>query len=119
MLNEIKTHIYVIEFQKRDLFYVHIFIIVILKNNVNFTNINNVVKTVIFNLIVNRKFYDLIFKHIIHKNYFENKNVVCYNDKNNCIKFFFKLLSEIIDLNDCLNYLMYERYAIKYIENTL
>ena len=101
------------------MFYVHIFIIVILKNNVNFTNIDNVVKIIIFNLIVNRKLYDLVFKHIIYKNYFENKNVVCYNDKNNYIKFFFKLLNKIIDLNNCLNYLIYKRYVIKYIENML
>ena len=119
MLNEIKTHIYVIEFQKRDLLYVYILIVVILKNNINLTNVNNVVTTIILNLIVNRKFYDLIFKHIIHKNYFKNKNVMCYNNKNNCIKFFFKSLNEIIDLNNCLNYLIYEHYTIKYIKNTL
>ena len=99
------------------MFYVYIFIIVILKNDINLTNVDNVIKIVIFNLVVNRKFYDLIFKYIIHKNCFENKNVVCYNNKNNCIKFFFKSLSEIIDLNYCLNYLMYEHYVIKYIKN--
>ena len=119
MLSEIKTHIYVIKFQKRDLFYVHIFIVVISKNDINLTNVDNAIKTIIFDLIVNRKFYDLIFKHIIHKNCFENKNVVCYNNKNNCIKFFFKSLSEIIDLNDRSNYSVYERYVIKYIENML
>ena len=101
------------------MFYVHIFIIIISKNDINLTNVDNVIKAIIFNSIVNREFYDLIFKHIIYKNCFENKNVVCYNNKNNCIKFFFKSLNEIIDLNYCLNYLIYERYVIKYIENTL
>ena len=114
-----KTHIYVIKFQKRDLFYIHIFIVVISQNNINLTNVNNVIKTIISNFAVNQKFYDLILKYIIHKNCLKNKNVVCYNDKNNYIKFFSKTLNKIIDLNDCLNYLMYERYFIKYIKNTL
>ena len=119
VLNKIKTHIYVIEFQKRDLSYVHILIVITLQNNVNLTNANNVVKTVIFDFVINRKLYDLVLKHIIYKNYLKNKNVVCYNDKNNCIKFFPKTLNEIINLNNRLNYLVYEHYAIKYIENTL
>ena len=119
VLSEIKTHIYVIKFQKRDLLYIHILIVVTSQNDVNSTNVDNVVKAVIFDLVVNRKLYNLVLKHIIHKNCLKNKNVVCYNDKNNCIKFFSKTLNEIINLNDCLNYLMYERYVIKYIENTL
>ena len=99
--------------------YAHILIIVISKNDINLTNVNNVIKAVIPNLVVNRKLYDLVLKHIIHKNCFENENAVCYNDKNNCIKFFLKSLNEIIDLNYRSNYLMYKRYAIKYIKNTL
>ena len=119
MLNVIKIYIYVIEFQKRKLFYVHILIIIISKNDINLNNVNNVVKTIIFNLNKNKKLYDLIIKNIIHKNYLKNINVVCYNEKNNCNKYFSKLLNSIINLNYCLNYLLYKRYNMFLIKNTL
>ena len=119
MLKKTKTHIYVIEFQKRDLFYVYILIIAVFKNNINIANINKIVKTIILNLKKNRKFYNLIFKHIIYKNCLKNANAVYYNKNSNCIKFFFKSLNEIIDLNYFLNYLIYAQHIINCIESTL
>ena len=119
MLKKTKTHIYVIEFQKRDLFYVYILIIAVFENNINIANVDKIVKTIIFNSKKNKKFYNLIFKHIIHKNCLRNANVVCYNENNNCIKFFSKPLSEIIDLNYSLNYSIYAQHVINCIESTL
>ena len=119
MLKKTKTHIYVIKFQKRDLFYIYILIIAVFENDINITNIDKIVKTIISNLKKNKKLYNLIFKHIIHKNCLKNANAVYYNKNNNYINFFFKLLNEIIDLNYFLNYLVYARYIINYIKNTL
>ena len=119
MLKETKTHIYVIKFQKRGLFYIYILIIVAFENDINIANVDKVIKTIISDLKKNRKFYNLIFKHIIHKNCLRNANAVYYNKNDNCIKFFFKSLSEIIDLNHFLNYSVYAQHAINCIENTL
>ena len=119
MLKKTKTHIYVIEFQKRGLFYIYILIIVVFKNSINIANINKIVKTIIFNSKKNRELYNLILKYIIYKNCLRNANAVCYNKNNNCIKFFFKSLNEIIDLNYFLNYLVYAQHAINCIESTL
>ena len=119
MLKKTKAHIYVIEFQKRDLLYVYILIIAVFENDINIANIDKIVKAIIFNSKKNRKLYNLILKHIIHKNCLKNANTVCYNENDNCIKFFLKLLNEIIDLNHFLNYLVYAQHVINYIENTL
>ena len=119
VLKKTKTHIYVIKFQKRGLFYIYILIIAVFENGVNTANADKIIKTIILDSKKNRKLYDLILKHIIHKNCLKNANAVCYNKNNNCIKFFLKSLNEIIDLNHFSNYLVYARYAIKCIESTL
>ena len=119
VLKKAKTHIYVIEFQKRDLSHVYILIIAVFKNNVNIANVDKTVKTIISDSKKNKKLYNLIFKHIIHKNCLRNANAVCYDKNDNCIKFFSKSLSEIIDLNYFLNYLIYARHVMNCIESTL
>ena len=101
------------------MFYIYILIIVVFKNNINIANVDKIIKKIIFDFKKNKKFYNLIFKHIIYKNCLKNANIVYYNKNDNCIKFFSKLLSEIIDLNNCLNYLFYVQYIINCIENTL
>ena len=118
VLDEMKIHIYVIEFQKRDLSHAHILIIVVSKNDVNSDNVDDAMKTLISNSNVNKEFYDLIIKNMIHKNCLNNVNVVCHDEKNNCIKFFSKSLSEIIDLNHRSDYSLYERHVMPSIENT-
>ena len=50
------THIYVIEFQKRDFIHVYILIILDFKNEIIVVNLNVVVKIVIFNKIENENF---------------------------------------------------------------
>ena len=119
MLKKARTHIYVIEFQKRGLLYVYILIIVAFEDDVNIANVDKTIKTVISNLKKNKKFYDLIFKHIIHKNCLKNANAVCYNENDNCIKFFFKSLSEIIDLNYFSDYSIYVQYIMNCIKSML
>ena len=119
MLNEIKTYNYVIEFQKRNLFYIHILIIAVLENDINIANANKTIKTIIFNSKKNKELYNLIFKHMIHKNCLKSANAVCYNENDNCIKFFSKTFCEIIDLNYRSNYLLYTQHVINCIESTL
>ena len=101
------------------MFYIYILIIVVFKNSINIANVDKIIKTIIFDLKKNKKFYNLIFKYIIYKNCLKNANVVYYNKNNNYIKFFFKLFNEIIDLNYFLNYLIYAQHIINYIKNTL
>ena len=98
--------------------YVYILIIVISKNDVNLNNVDDAIKTMIFDLNKNKELYDLIIKNIIHKNCLKNVNVVCYDEKNNYSKFFSKSLNSIINLNYCLNYSLYERYNMFLIKNT-
>ena len=107
MLKKTKAYIYVIKFQKRDLFYIYILIIAAFKNNINIANADKIIKTIIFNSKKNKKFYDLIFKHIVYKNCLKNTNVVYYNENDNCIKFFFKSFNKIIDLNHFLDHSIY------------
>ena len=118
VLNEMKTHTYVIEFQKRNLPHVHILIIVASKNDVNSNNADDAMKTVIPDPAVNKELYDLIIKNMIHKNCLRNANAVCHDEKNNCIKFFPKPLSEITDLNHRSSYSLYERHVMSSIEST-
>ena len=52
MLKQIKIYFYVIEFQKRDFFYVYIFSINHFMNGVISNNVDNVVQIEIFNEFV-------------------------------------------------------------------
>lgn len=118
VLGEMKAHTYVIEFQKRGLPHAHILIVATPQDGVNSTNADNAVKAVIPDLAVDRELYDLVLKHMIHKNCLGNENAVCHDDKGNCTKFFPKALSEITDLNDRSGYPVYGRHAMECIEGT-
>ena len=67
VLNEIKIHIYVIEFQKKKLFYVYLLFINYSKNDVITINVDVVVQTIIF-FEFNDNLFKLIKKHMIYKN---------------------------------------------------
>ena len=68
-----------IEFQKRNLFYIHILIINYSKNNVIATNVNDVVQVVISNKNENSIFYELITIHMIHKSCKNKIDVICHD----------------------------------------
>ena len=100
VLDEVKIYTYVIKFQKKNLFHVHILIINHFLNEVTNDNIDVVVKIVISlmskDYVTNSKFkktrlYDLMTSHMIHKNCFKIKNVVCHDKNDICIKRFSKL----------------------------
>ena len=127
MLDEIKIHIYVIEFQKRNLFHAHLLIINHFLNEVTNDNVNVVVKIVISlisnDYITNSKFkktrlYDLMTSHIIHKNCFKIKNAICHDKNDVCIKRFFKSQRNIIDFNHSFDYSQMRRFARKCVSNT-
>ena len=69
VLEKMKTHIYVIKFQKRDLSHAYILIIAHLDDNITQDNIDDVVQVMISNREEDSMLYELITKHIIHKNY--------------------------------------------------
>ena len=52
MLKQIKTHFYVIKFQKRDFFHVYIFVINYFMNDVILIDVDNVVQIEIFKKLV-------------------------------------------------------------------
>ena len=86
VFDQMIVHTYVIEFQKRNLFHVHILIIVHFNDDIIKNNINNVVQIIISNFEKNLKLYELIIKHMIHKNCKNVKNVICHDEHDRCTK---------------------------------
>ena len=86
------AHIYVIEFQKRNLSHVHIFLIANSRNEFDENNIDDVVHAIIFfkktfEFNVERKIlYELMIDQMIHKNCKKIKKKFCYDFENRCIK---------------------------------
>ena len=109
MLEKIKTHTYVIEFQKRNLFHAYILIIAHLDDDITQNNIDDVVQIIISNREEDSMLYELITKHIIHKNCQDKKNVVCHDKKERCTKLFSKSQSNISDINHLFDYSQYRR----------
>ena len=106
MLKKIKIHFYVIEFQKRDFFYVYIFIINYFINDVILTNVDDVIQTIIFEISIidafahcsKKRLYEIVKINMIHKNY--KIEIQCKNVKNNCIKRFSKQLQIVLNFNN-------------------
>ena len=126
VFNEIKTHTYVIKFQKRNLFRVYILIINHFLNEITNDNVDVVDKIVISlmskNYVTNSKFkktrlYDLMTSHMIHKNCFKIKNVVCHDKNDICIKRFFKSQRNITNLNHSFDYSQMRRFSRKCVSN--
>ena len=118
VLGELKANTYVIEFQKRGLPHAHILIIANPEDGVNSRNADKAVKAVIPDPAVDRELYDLVLKHMIHKNCLGNANAVCHDEKGNCTKYFPKPLCERTDLNDPSGYSKLARHARPPIEDT-
>ena len=115
VLKKIKTHFYVIKFQKRDFFHVYIFIINHFMNGVISTNVNDVIQTIIFEFSAidvfvhcsKKRLYEIVKINMIHKNC--KIEIQCKNAENNCIKRFSKRLQIVSNLNNFSNYSYYRR----------
>ena len=76
VLKKIKTHFYVIKFQKRDFFHVYIFIINHFMNDVTLANVDNVIQAIIFEIPAidasvhcsKKRLYEIVKINMIHKN---------------------------------------------------
>ena len=116
VLKEIKIYVYVIEFQKRDLFHAHILIINHFRDEITKVNVNQIVQTMIFFKFENevfdekRRLYELITTHMIHKNCWKIKNVVCHDKNDNCIKSFSKSICNKTNLNHFSSYSQLRRF---------
>ena len=109
MFEKMKTHTYIIEFQKRDLSHAYILIIAYLDDDITQDNINDVVQVIISNREEDSMLYELITKHMIHKNCQDKKNVVCHDKKERCTKLFSKSQSNVSDINHLFDYSQYRR----------
>ena len=115
MLKKVKAHFYVIEFQKRDFFHAHIFIINHFMNDVTSTNVDDVIQTIIFEISAvdafahcsKKRLYEIVKINMIHKNC--KIEAQCKNAENNYIKRFSKRLQIVSNLNNSSNYSYYRR----------
>ena len=115
MLKKVKTHFYVIEFQKRDFFHAHILIINHFMNDVISTNVDDVIQTIIFQISAanasahcsKRRLYEIVKINVIHKNC--KIETQCKNVENNCIKRFSKRLQVVSNFNNSSSYSYYRR----------
>ena len=88
----INAHIYVIEFQKRDLSHAHIFLIANSRDEFDANNIDDAVHAVIFFKKVSglnvkcKTLYELIVEQMIHKNCKNVEKVSCHDFESRCIK---------------------------------
>ena len=119
VLEKMKTHIYVIEFQKRNLFHAHILLINHSKNDVIAINIDVVVQIIISNSIAKSKFYKLMTKHMIHKNCKNKIDVICHDKNDNCIKRFSKSMFDVTNFLHFFDYFQYRRSNKKRISDTI
>ena len=70
MKGRISTYYYIIKFQKRELSYIYIFIILYFKNRyLNVNEINVIINIKLFNYIRFFNFYIIVIKYIIYNNY--------------------------------------------------
>ena len=124
MLKKIKIYFYVIKFQKRDFFYVYIFIINYFINDVILTNVDDVIQTIIFEISTidvfihysKKRLYEIVKINMIYKNC--KIEIQCKNVENNCIKRFSKQLQIVSNFNNFSNYLYYRRINNNNISKT-
>ena len=102
MLEKMKTHTYIIEFQKRYFFHTHISIIAHFDNNLSQININNIVHLIISNFDKDLRLYELITKYKIHK--------TCHDKKKHCTKLFLKMQLNVNNLNHFFYYSQYRSF---------
>ena len=119
VFEKMKIHIYVIEFQKKNLLHAHILFINHSKNDVTAINVDVVVQAIILNSIAKSKFYKLMTKHIIHKNCKNKIDVICHDKDDNCIKRFSKSMFNITNTFHFFDYFQYRRSNKKRVSNTI
>lgn len=68
VMGEVRAHTYVIEFQKRDLPHAHILIIIDKEDDFNAENVDAAVQAHIPDESEYKCLYDLVIKHMVHKN---------------------------------------------------
>ena len=117
----INAHIYVIEFQKRNLSYAHIFLIANFRNEFDDDNINDVVYAIIsfkaiFEFDDRKILYELICQQIIHENCKKIKIFFCLDFENKCIKWFSKKKLMMTNLCHHSNLSRYRRFSCEQIE---
>ena len=119
VLEKMKTHIYVIEFQKKKLFHAHILLIKNSKNDVTAINVDVVVQVIISDSIAESEFYKLMTKHMIHKNCKNKIDVICHDKNDNCIKNYSKSMFNVTNFFHFSDYFQYRRSNKKRISDTI
>ena len=109
VLGEIKAHTYVIEFQKRGLPHAHILIIADSDDALTEPNVDAAVQAVIPVEAEDPVLYELVTKHMIHKNCKNKRDGDCKDENGNCTKFFPKPELDAPNLNHSSGYPQYRR----------
>ena len=119
VFEKMKIHIYVIEFQKRNLFHAHILLINYSKNDVIAINVDVVVQIIILNSIAKSSLYKSMTKQLIYKNCKNKIDVICHDKNDNCIKRFSKSMSNVTHFFHFFDYFQYRRSNKKRVSNTI
>ena len=100
ILKRVVTHIYVIEFQKRNLFHAHILFINDRRDDVKKKNVDHAIKIVLSSTFASLRhdeifherdrLYYTIKKQMIHENCVNTLNAICHDKNDKCSKSFFK-----------------------------
>ena len=119
VLEKMKTHIYVIEFQKKNMSHAHILFINHSKNDVTAINVDDVVQVIISDKNAESELYDLITQHMIHKNCKNKIDVICHDKNDDCIKRFSKSMFLVTNFFHASDYSQYRRSNKERISNTI
>ena len=118
----INAHIYVIEFQKRDLSHAHILLIANSRDEFDENNIDDVVHAMIFSkklfeFNAKRKIlYELIVEQMIYKNCKKVEKAFCHDFESKCIKWFLKKKLMMTKLCHHSNLSRYRRFSCEFVE---
>ena len=118
----INAHIYVIEFQKRNLSHVHILLIANSRDEFDENNIDDAIHAIIlfkeifeFNTL-RKTLYELIVEQMIHKNCKKIEKALCHDFENRCIKWFLKKKLMMTNLCHHSDLSRYRRPSCEFVE---